>query len=191
MNLMGFFKEFMLYPKATGAIAPSSERLSEMITDIANLSEVTTVIEFGPGTGVFTEKIIKKLPRDANFMAIESNADFVAATKSRCPRARIYHDNAVHAKKFLEAHGISQCDCIISGLPWASFDEQLQNQLLSTILDILQPGGKFLTFAYLHGKLMPGGINFRAKIHSLFQTVATSKPVWLNTPPAFIYYAKK
>lgn len=191
MKFLEFFKEFINYPRITGAIAPSSDRLSELITNIADLSKADSVIEFGPGTGVFTEKILKKIPKQANFIAIESNANFVAATKLRCPQATICHDNAIHAKKILKVHGMSHCDCIISGLPWASFNQQLQSQLLSTVFDILRPGGKFLTFAYLQGLLLPGGMNFRGKIQSYFPEVKTTKPVWLNTPPALVYCAQK
>ena len=63
MNFVRFFKEFVICPQKTGAIAPSSDRLSELITDTAELSNAAAVIEFGPGTGVFTEKILKKYPR--------------------------------------------------------------------------------------------------------------------------------
>jgi phosphatidylethanolamine/phosphatidyl-N-methylethanolamine N-methyltransferase len=191
MNCLEFFKEFVAYPKITGAITPSSERLSELITNIANLPEAESVIEFGSGTGVFTEKILKKLPPKTNFIAIESNANFVAATKSRCPQVTICHDNAIRAKKILQIHGLSSCDCIISGLPWASFDKEFQNQLLDIVFEILSPGGKFVTFAYLHGLILTGGINFRNKVQSSFSKVTTTKPVWLNTPPAFVYCAQK
>ena len=191
MKFLSFLKEFIIYPKMTGAIAPSSNRLSELITDIAELSKSESVIEFGPGTGVLTEMILKKMPKGSNFIAIESNARFVTATKSRCPQAIIHHSNAIHVKKILKVHGISHCDCIISGLPWASFDKQLQDKLLNAVYEILQPGGKFVTFAYLQGLLLPGGLNFRGKIQSYFPQVTTTKPVWLNTPPAIVYYARK
>lgn len=191
MNLVEFFMEFLSCPRVTGAIVPSSDELSELITDIANLSKDSSVIEFGSGTGVFTEKILKKISKEAKFIAFECNENFAAATKSRCPQATIYHDNAINAKKVLKIHGISYCDCIISGLPWASFDKQLQNDLLETVFEILRPGGKFLTFAYLQGAILPGGINFRHKIQSYFSTVLTSRTVWRNTPPAFVYYAQK
>jgi phospholipid N-methyltransferase len=191
MNYFEFFKEFVIYPKITGAITPSSERLSELITNIANLQEAESVIEFGSGTGVFTEKILQKLPPKANFIAIESNANFVAATKLRCPQVNICHDNAIRVKKILQIHGLSSCDCIISGLPWASFNKEFQNKLLDTVFEILSPGGKFVTFAYLHGLMLTGGMNFRNKVQSYFSKVTTTKPVWLNTPPAFVYYAQK
>ena len=191
INLVRFFKEFLVYPTTTGAIAPSSNRLSELITDLADLSNVSSVIEFGSGTGVFTEKILQKKRKEADFLAFELNAKFVIATKKRCPNATVYHDSALNVRHYLKDHDIQHCDCIVSGLPWASFDKELQQKLLSTILDILRPGGRLLTFAYLQGLLLPSGLNFRKKIRSNFNNVMTTKPIWLNAPPAFIYCAEK
>ena len=191
MNHVGFLKESIACPKKTGAITPSSDRLSELITDIADLSNASSVLEFGPGTGVFTEKILKKLPEEADFIAIDSNANFVEATKRRCPKATVYHDDAMHAVHYLKAHGMEKCDCVICGLPWASFNNQFQEELIHIISDILRPGGRFLTFAYLQGLILPAGMSFRKKIRSHFHMVTTTKPLWRNTPPALVYCAQK
>ena len=191
MTLVRFLKEFLICPTTTGAIAPSSDRLSELITDLADLSKVSSVVEFGPGTGVFTEKILQKKSKEADFFALELNAKFVATAKKRCPKADIYHDSALNARHYLNIHGIRQCDCIVCGLPWASFKKKLQAELLCTIHDILRPGGRLLTFAYLQGLLLPSGLNFRKKIRSNFEKVVTTKPVWQNAPPALVYCAYK
>ena len=183
--------EFIRHPKQTGAIIPSSIRLADLITTSVDLSKASSVIELGSGTGVFTEKILKNLPQGSKCIVVEANAIFAEATKNRCPQAIVYHDNAVNARKYLNDNGISHCDFIISGLPWAAFNRQLQTDLLYTISDILKPGGKFLTFAYLQGLLLPTGIHFREKLKSLFAKVWTTKPIWLNTPPAIVYCAEK
>jgi hypothetical protein len=57
---------------------------------------------------------------------------------------------------------------------------QLQDKLLATVLDVLKPGGKFLTFAYLQGLLLPSGSMFRKKLHAKFKKVKTTGTVWLN-----------
>ncbi len=191
MNFVQFLKEFIFDPSLTGAVAASSKRLSELITDVAGLSHASVVIEFGPGTGVFTEKILKKIGSDTTFFAIEINKDFVEATKSRCPSVEVYHDCATNAGKYLQEHGHLYCDCIISGLPWASFKEELQDRLLDTISDILKPKGKFLTFAYLQGLLLPSGASFKKKLHDRFRRVSTTRIVWMNIPPAFVYCVEK
>lgn len=190
MHLMRFLKAFVTNPTKTGAIAPSSAGLSELITDTADLADVKAVVEFGPGTGVFTEKILEKKPKHAVFFAVELNEDFVSATRTRCPDALVYHDSATNTPQYLADHGLKQCDCVICGLPWASFNESLQNDLLDTIVDILAPGGRFLTFAYLQGLLLPAGRRFRKKIQSRFEQVNTTRTVWRNVPPAFVYCAR-
>ena len=190
MNLIQFLKQFVLHTAKTGAVAPSSEGLADLITETAGLHSASAVIEFGAGTGVFTEKILQKIPDETRFFALEINPDFVKATRKRCPDAVVYHDSAANAKKYLDELGINECDCIICGLPWAAFSEELQNELLDTIIDVLKPGGRFLTFAYLQGLLLPAGMRFKKKLSTRFNSVTKTRTIWLNFPPAFVYCAE-
>jgi len=191
VNLVQFLKQFVLHTTKTGAVAPSSEGLADLITDTADLHNASAVIEFGTGTGVFTEKILQKIHDETRFFALEINSDFVKVTRKRCPEVVVYQDSAANAKKYLGELGINECDCIICGLPWAAFSEELQNELLDTIIDILGPGGKFLTFAYLQGLLLPAGMRFKRKLSTRFNSVTKTRTVWLNFPPAFVYCAEK
>ncbi len=88
-------------------------------------------------------------------------------------------------------HGEQGCDRIISSLPWSTFSDDLQDDLMETIMNVLNPGGKFLTYAYLPGLIFPSAIRFRKKLHEKFDKVSRSEIVWTNFPPAFIYYAEK
>jgi phospholipid N-methyltransferase len=191
MKCTQFLKQFILRPTHTGAVAPSSDGLAHLITTTADISNASTVIEFGSGSGVFTEKIHQKIPAGSLFIVMEINPHFAEATRKRCPEVIVYQDSASNAKKYLYESGLKVCDCIICGLPWASFSEELQNELLDTIIDILKPGGKFLTFAYLQGLLLPAGIRFKKKLKTRFRQVIKTRTVWRNIPPAFIYCATK
>jgi len=191
MNSLQFIKQFVLHPTKTGAVLASSEGLAQLITDTARLEDAGVVLEFGSGSGVFTEKIARKISDNVTFFAIEANKDFVEATRSRCPNVKVYHGSAANAQKYLAEYGHKQCDCIICGLPWASFKQDLQDELLDVILDILKPNGRFLTFAYLQGLLLPAGMRFRRKLSSRFTVVRTTRTVWMNVPPAFVYCATK
>ena len=190
MNLIQFLKQFVLHTAKTGAVAPSSEGLADLITETAGLHSASAVIEFGAGTGIFTEKILQKISDETRFFALEINPDFVKATRKRCPDAVVYQDSAANAKKYLDGLGINECDCIICGLPWAAFSEELQNELLDTIIDVLKPGGRFLTFAYLQGLLLPAGMRFKKKLSTRFNSVTKTRTIWLNFPPAFVYCAE-
>lgn len=186
-----FLTQFLIHPTKIGAIAPSNDKLCDMITEMAELSKISSVIEFGPGTGVITEKIVKKISEDTTFFAMEINETLVEATKKRCPEATVYLESASNAKKYLEMHGEKGCDRIISSLPWSTFSDDLQDDLMETVMDILHPGGKFLTYAYVPGLVFPSAIRFKNKLNEKFDKVSRSKIVWSNFPPAFVYYAEK
>jgi phospholipid N-methyltransferase len=165
--------------------------MAELITDTADLPHASVVVEFGSGTGVFTEKILEKISGNTIAIALEVNPAFVEATRIRCPRAAVFHDSAVNTAHYLKSAGVQQCDRIICGLPWAGFNNSLQDQLLDTIIEVLAPGGKFLTFAYLHGLLLPSGRRFRKCLSSRFQEIEETPIIWKNLPPAFVYCAKR
>jgi phospholipid N-methyltransferase len=186
-----FLTQFLIHPTKIGAVAPSNNRLCDMITDMADLPNISSVIEFGSGTGVITEKIVNKISSDTTFFAMEINETLVEATKKRCPNATVYLESASNAKKCLELHGESGVDRIISSLPWSTFSDDLQDNLMETIMDVLNPGGKFLTYAYVPGLVFPSAIRFRNKLNEKFDKVSRSKIVWTNFPPAFIYFAEK
>ncbi len=186
-----FLKQFILHPFTTGSIVPSSESLATLITDAAELGKKQDVVEFGSGTGAFTEKILQKINKHTTFFALETNPYFAKETEERCPAATVYCDSAVNARKYFQKYDIKQCDCIISGLPWASFSRDIQDTLLDTITTVLKPDGMFLSFAYLHGLLLPSGQRFKKNLHERFRDVTTTDIVWQNIPPAFVYIARK
>jgi len=193
MGAVRFIREFLASPASVGAILPSSPALARRICAAADLDTTDMTIEFGPGTGVFTEEIIRRLPDPSRFFAIESNPILADATRNRCPSATVWTDCATSTKQYLAPYGRSTCDRIISGLPFASFSPELQDRLLDTILDLLSPGGFFLTFAYLQGLAMPAGRRFRQKLRERFghTNVLMTPTVWANIPPAFIYKARR
>jgi len=186
-----FFTQFIINPARTGAVLPSGDRLCELMTDLAGLNDVSTVIELGSGTGVITEKIMRKKAESTTFFALEINPAFVEATKIKCPDAVVYQSSAENVKKHVEMHGESGCDRIISSLPWSTFKGETQQLILDSIYDVLKPGGIFLTYAYVLGVVAPSAWRFKKKLYAKFDTVETSSIVWNNIPPAFIYICKK
>jgi phospholipid N-methyltransferase len=78
-------------------------------------------------------------------------------------------------------------DCVVCGLPWAAFPESLQLELLTEMMRVLKPGGRFATFAYVHGLALPQGRRFARLLPQFFSKVTRSNVVWWNIPPAFVY----
>jgi phospholipid N-methyltransferase len=186
-----FIREFLRRPGSIGAVVPSSSELSDLITDTAGVADADVVVEIGPGTGPFTEAILRKLKPGATFFAIEFNEPFVKLLRQKFPGASIHHDSAVNICPLLKSHGHTTCNAVVSGLPFASFADGMQDEVLRAVRDALVPGGVFATFAYWQGLMVPQGLRFRRRLHDEFSQVTTTKTVWGNVPPAFVYRAVK
>lgn len=191
MSVRHFLGQFLRRPGSIGSVVPSSSELAELITDAAGVSKGHVVVEIGPGTGPFTEVILRKLPPGATFFAIEFNETFVKLLREKFPQAQIHHDSAVNIGRLLQAHGQPGCDVIVSGLPFASFESEMQDQVLAAVKGALVEGGVFATFAYWQGLMVPQGRRFRRRLGDEFSEVTTTKTVWTNVPPAFVYRAVK
>ena len=186
-----FLKEFIANPTAIGAVAPSSSYLARTIIDGIGLEAAEAVLEYGPGTGAFTQHILGKLGTGTKFAAVELNPEFATAFRGRYPRVQLFEDSVANARSICDQAGIQFVDCIISGLPWAAFPVSLQVKILDEMMRVLKPGGMFVTFAYVHGVPLPPARKFKALLPRYFTSVSKSPVVWLNLPPAFVYRCRR
>ncbi len=188
---MAILWEFLKNPKRTGAIAASSTHLAKMIVSDIGIESASVIAEYGPGTGVFTSEILSNKADDATFFAIERSPKLAAEMRERFPEVTLFEDSAEKISSMLQELGEKEVDCIVCGLPWAAFDEELQDSLLSATLSVLSEGGSFATFAYLQGTVLPAGMRFHKKLKQHFSVVSKSPVVWRNLPPAFVYRCRK
>jgi len=189
--MCSFIKEFLTKPTSTGAITSSSFELADLITDAAEVEKYNNIVEVGSGTGVFTEMICDKKLANSKFFVLELNQSFAQATKKRCPEINVFNDSALNINVYLDDLGYEGCDCLISSLPWASFNNETQDDILNSIYSALLPGGRFVTFVYVHSKVLPSGKRFKNKLKEMFGQVKQTKTVWKNVPPAFVYLVTK
>ena len=155
------------------------------------LRTAEAVLEYGAGTGAFTGHILDQLKPTAKFAAIELNSGFVKIFKRRYPNVRIFQDTVTNARKICDTAGMASVDCIVSGLPWAVFPESMQVRCLEEMMRVLKPGGRFVTFAYLHSLPLPTARKFANLLPAYFTSVSKSPIVWLNVPPAFVYRCRR
>lgn len=149
------------------------------------------VVEYGPGTGVFTSAIVQQLQGDARFFAIERSAELAQLVRKRCPQTSVHEDTVENVAKLCRQEGIESVDAIVCGLPWASFPESLQDTCLDAMMEVLRPGGQFVSFAYWQGMALPAAWRFKKKLNAYFSDVHRSRTVWRNLPPAFVYRCTK
>ncbi len=188
---MRFIREAMRDPASTGAIAASSKGLARLIVDRAELKHARVVVELGPGTGVFTAEIMKRMPVTADYLGIEINQEFVRQLTQRFPSAAIRHASAHDISSLLREQGHADADRIISGIPWMSLPKDMREDMLERVAHALAPGGLFLTFAYFPINHLPRGKAFKELLSEHFSHVVKSPIVVANIPPAFVYICKK
>jgi phosphatidylethanolamine/phosphatidyl-N-methylethanolamine N-methyltransferase len=190
-NIVGFFGEFIKHPTKTGAVAPSSRYLARAMVEWIDLPSARTVLEYGPGTGVFTERILRRLAPDSQFAAIELNSRLAELFRRRHPGLTLVEDSVANVKAVCQRLGFRSVDCVVCGLPWASFPKDLQTHLLEQMISVMSPEGQFVTFAYLQGLLLPAGRRFAQLLPGYFSHVSRSRTVWRNLPPAFVYQCRR
>ena len=179
-----FLGAFVREPFTVGAIWPSSSALARLVVNSCDVQPGGTVVELGPGTGAFTELMLKRLKRSGRLICVEINRTNAAVLRRRFPECEIINDSAENLPRYLDR---GQANCIISGLAWGNMLPRLQNRILAAILRTLAPGGQFVGFAYLHAAWYPTTQRFRRRLRERFARVKTTPVIWRNLPPAFVY----
>ena len=175
-----FLIEYLKSPRTIGAVAPSSRKLAEKMADNIDYEKAKCIVEYGPGTGVFTERLMRKIKKHTLLMLIEYNEDFCRQLEekySAYSNVIIINDSAENIDKHLEKYNVKEVDYVVSGLPFASLPKNMSNKILEKTKDILQKNGLFITFQYTLFK--------KGYIGSYFEDINCER-VMLNIPPAYV-----
>ena len=179
-----FLRNFWKERKMVGAMAPSSKYLAKKMLQRIDFSTARVIVELGPGTGVFTRKMLQKLSPDGIMLVFELNDSFINQLKKefKDPRVILIHDSAEKIGEYLEKHGYSQADAVVSSLPLANFPSELKNRILTESHRVMHANSIYVQFQY--------SLNAKKSIKQFFKHMEIAfTPA--NFPPAFIYYCKK
>jgi len=189
MAAMSITTEFLRRPLTTGAVAASSRRLAHAMTEGIGLEQARLVVELGPGTGVFTGAILARLAPNARLVAVELNPVLAARLSATRRDTRLTVVQGTAAGLATEVG--EPVDAVVSGLPWTVMSQERRAHILDAVTEVLSPGGRFTTFAYLHAAWTPPARHFTAELVCRFDRLERSKTVWANLPPAFVYRATR
>lgn len=194
-----FVKEFALHPTEVGAILPSSTGLArEIVSEIPKDKDAPPrrILEVGPGTGPFTEKIIKRMNPQDTLVLVEFDEAFHAKLTKKFGHIKnvtiIQGDIIQHDPK-------DKYDFIISGLPLNSFKADFVNDVFAKFTSIIKDNGKISYFEYV---LLPKikRVFLRGESKENFNKILQSKEsfykkhefreatVLMNCPPAKVLH---
>lgn len=146
-----FIRQYITKPRTTGAILPSSRFLARKMVARIDFSAARCIVEYGPGTGVFSEKILAARRDSTVVILLERNEDFCAILREKFRGAEnffIENDSAENIGEHLRARGFERADFVISGLPFASLPAEVSERILTNTREFLADGGAFITFQY-------------------------------------------
>ena len=148
--------------------------------DTAGIEQRRVLAEFGPGTGVFTAEIVRRMQPAAQLFVFEIDADFAAHLRALItdPRVTIVHGSAVELGNVLKERGCASVDCVVSGLPFTSLPREVTQAILEVTRESLGPSGVFVTYQYTPALL--------SVFRSYFPSVHIARLVLRNLPPALV-----
>jgi phospholipid N-methyltransferase len=71
-----FLKRFLQRPFQVASIIPSSRALVRRVTGKMDFSQPRVIVEYGPGEGVHTREIVRRMRPDAQLLVFELDAAF-------------------------------------------------------------------------------------------------------------------
>lgn len=178
-------------PKAVGAVAPSSSQLARRLATVVPSQRPSIIVELGAGNGSVTAAIADRACAGSRIVAIERDRELHAQAAARVPTATVVCDDVAHVQSHLPADALGKVDAVACGLPWANFDEDAQRGQLDEVARILDTGGVFTTFAYVHALALPSARRFRRLLDARFEEVVVTSVVVRNIPPAVTYICRR
>lgn len=184
MSTLSYIKNF-IKDRDVAAITPSSSFLVKRVCRWIDFEEPSVIVEYGPGTGVFSKHIVSQMTSDSKLILIEGNEAFVEKLREQFrhdDRVEVYHDRAENVEQVLEASGETAADYVISGIPFSFLDDDVKHSLLQRTRKILTDDGQFLVYQNYNHMEKPLRRHF-GHVHKEYEI--------LNLPPMFAYQATK
>jgi phospholipid N-methyltransferase len=179
-----FLKRFLQRPFQIASIIPSSKALVERVADKIDFGHARVIAEYGPGEGVHSREIARRMRPDAQLLLFEVDAAFSRDLRRQFvddARVHVINQDAAHLPQEMQRHGIAQCDYIISGIPFSILKIDKKLSLLQKTHEALAPGGSFIIYQ----------VTNELKQHATLFEEADSEYVLQNIPPMFLTVFRK
>ena len=150
-----FAKNFLQHPKMLGSLIPSSRFLVDRLLSKIYWKRARTIVEYGPGVGTITGRILQRMSAHTRLIVFEMNEDFVAYLKRSFPDKRLHvvHGSAERVQRELARLRIDGADYIISGIPFTTMPVALRETIMRESRRALNPGGSVLVYQFTRAVL--------------------------------------
>jgi phospholipid N-methyltransferase len=182
-----FLQRFLQSPKHIASVWPSSRFLAEQMFRDLVLFSGDVVIEYGPGTGSFTQRVeqLRNAGVSVRYLGVEKDPGMYQYLTRRFPDLEFVLGDAVDVLEFCEARALPAATAVISGLPLILMNHRTVYGIFAATRDCLRADGVFRTFSYMHSYPSRRAGELRDLMRQCFEEYELSRPVVRNLPPAF------
>jgi phosphatidylethanolamine/phosphatidyl-N-methylethanolamine N-methyltransferase len=175
-----FLRDWVCDPLQVASIAPSSGSLADIMTSEISFRDAP-ILELGPGTGVFTRRLLQKGIPQQNLVLVERSEGFADLLEWRYPKARIIRRDA---SKLIPHEDVvpGTVGAVISGLPLAIMPARRVITIMRFAFQSLKSDSYFYQFTYGQRCPIAPAILDRCGLSSV-----NIGHTFFNLPPASVY----
>lgn len=173
-----FFGQYLRHPTTIGSLWPSSKHLAkQMVSEIEKNPHLPPrlILEAGPGTGVFTDRILKRMNPGDRLHLVEFDESLARDLREKYranPSIVVFHlsildyENTEHEKY----------DHVVSGLPMNSFPAATVRQFFRKFQELTREGGTLSYFDYRYlPTLKRASLALRKRAREDFDNIISQK----------------
>lgn len=176
-----FLKRFLQRPMQVASIVPSSRTLVNKVASKLDYSQPRVIAEFGPGEGVHTRELAKRMSPDSTLLLFELDAELAEHLRHQFrddPRVTVLNTSAAELPHELAKRGLTHCDYVVSGIPFSILDKDIKKSLLQHTYDVLKPEP--------HAAFVIYQVTNELTIHCRHFPRVESEYCLRNVPPMFV-----
>ncbi len=173
--------------RQTGGLVPSQRFLIGKMLAPVSPGFCGRIVELGAGGGALTRRLATRCPQ-ARILACEINPTLARDNQARLAdagldrRTEVVAAPAQEVLRDLMETGAEPPEYVISGIPLGNLGREATCDLIDRIARVLRPGGLYIQFQHSWLDLK--------KIRTRFADTRVA-PVFLNLPPALVYFARR
>lgn len=179
---LALFGQHLLDPSICYLI-PTTQAAAQRVEDKVHEDHPQTIVEWGPGTGPLTRKMLDGMPKDGKLIVIELNKVLHDRLKDTVqdPRLTIVHGSALDTRGILNDHGVREGDVdhVVSSIPYSKLKTDMKMRLATETHALLQPHGSYVVL----------NVRYDAwrEMRKVFGN-ATDERIWENWLPPLVLF---
>ena len=187
MSLATHLRALVDNPRGVAALTPTSRACIDRVVSKVP-AEAERVVEFGPGSGVLTRALLRRLRPEARLLAIELSEELAELLRARLPdpRLTVVQGDAARVRRIVAESDLGAVDCVVSAIPFFWLGPEEGRALIADTHAALADGGSFVSCQMFY---LP-----RRRLHDhlerCFRTVRSELDL-RNLPPQKIFHAVK